>query len=179
MINKKIKIVISVFTMFLCLSAFAQRQGGPPRDGQGSRGGAQRGGQQQRERPDASKILAMLDTNNDNKISKEEASKAKRGKLSEDFDIIDLNEDGFLVLEELQSFFENRKPKSVSPEKIIKKADENEDGLLSEEELSSKRNRHILKNFKAIDTNKDNQISLEELKAFLSKNKGRKPQDRN
>ncbi|WP_298551074.1 EF-hand domain-containing protein [uncultured Algibacter sp.] len=179
MINKNFKIVISAFAMFLCLGVFAQRQGGPLRDGQGNRDGGQRGGQQQREKPDASRILAMLDTNDDDKISKEEASKAKRGKLSDNFDIIDVNDDGFLVLEELETFFEKGKSKKVSPEKIIKKADKNDDGLLSEEELSSKRNRHILKNFKAIDTDMNSQISLEELKVFLSESKRRKPQSRN
>lgn len=175
--NNRLKIIISIFSMLLCVSVFAQRQGGQGENRGGQRGGGQ--GQQRGERPDASQILAMLDTNDDAKISKEEASKARRGKLSEDFDAIDSNEDGFLVLEELETFFNNRKPKDVSPEKIIKKADKNDDGLLSKEELSSKRNRQMLKHFEAIDTDKDSQLNLEELKVFLSKNKRRKPQGRN
>ncbi|WP_412986530.1 acetoacetate decarboxylase family protein [Pontimicrobium sp. IMCC45349] len=47
------------------------------------------------------KILEFLDKNNDNKISKQEASRAK--KLSENFEHLDTNKDGFLTLNELKS----------------------------------------------------------------------------
>lgn len=46
------------------------------------------------------KILQFLDRNNDQKISKQEASRAKR--LAENFDFIDANNDEFLTLKELK-----------------------------------------------------------------------------
>ena len=110
---KKIKIAITVFSMLLCIPMFAQ---GPPGGGGGRRGGsgAPKGG-----KPDASEILKVLDANNDDLIDKDEASKAERGKISQDFDTIDSNEDGFIDLEELESFLDSSKPKKVSAEKLL------------------------------------------------------------
>ncbi|MFP4845715.1 YHYH protein [Winogradskyella sp. PE311] len=50
-------------------------------------------------RPSFSELLKMMDTNNDKRISKKEA----KGPLSEDFDKIDKNKDGFLSEEEIQT----------------------------------------------------------------------------
>lgn len=179
----RFKAAMSIFTLLLTVGVYAQ---GPPGGGQmGGRGQGvgqgqgDRQGQERRERPDPAQIIEMLDTNDDDKISREEASKAKRGKLSEHFDAIDANEDGFIVLEELQAFFNENKPKKVSPEKIIKKADKDKDGQLSKEELDTKRTSRLLKRFKDIDTDKNGQINLEELKAFMSKNKPKRSQRRN
>ncbi|GAA4111177.1 hypothetical protein GCM10022393_08690 [Aquimarina addita] len=54
-----------------------------------------------RKRPDPEKMIAKLDTDQDGKLSKEEAEAAEKGKLAERFDTIDTNSDGFLELEEL------------------------------------------------------------------------------
>lgn len=51
----------------------------------------------------------------------------------------------------------------------MKEADKNKDGLISREE--AKGMSRLEKNFDAIDANKDNQLSQEELVAFRAKNK--------
>ncbi|MEM5564462.1 EF-hand domain-containing protein [Psychroserpens sp. AS72] len=171
--NNNLKTSITIFSMLLCFGLFAQ---GPPGGGQGGRGGQDRS---QREKPSVSKIMELLDTNNDNKIDKDEASQDKRGKISEDFDEIDANADGFVDYEELDASLNNRKPKEISAEKIIKQVDDNGDGTLNELEVAAKDKRQLLKEFENIDTNKDNELDLEELKAFYSKmnNKKRKQRD--
>lgn len=165
--NKRITLVISFFLILISVSAFAQ--------GPGGRGGRPGGRDQQRQKPKASDILKMLDTNDDEKIDKEEASKDRRGKIAEDFDEIDANADGFIDLEELETSLEG-KPRKISAEKIIKEVDQNEDGFLNELEVAAKDKRDLLLNFSKIDTNEDAQIDLEELKVFYLNNesKGRK-----
>ncbi|GEM_PF-3161434 len=177
--HKNLKVSISIFSLLLCLGTFAQGMGGPP-GGQGGRNGQGRPGGQngnaQRERPSAEQIIERLDTDDDGKISKKEAEQAERGRLAEDFDLVDLNEDGFIDLEELELFFENRRSQNIDPEKLIKKADKDKDGLLTEEELSPKKYNRLLKQFKVIDKNEDEKLSLDELKAFFERNKRRRPQ---
>ncbi|WP_179334470.1 EF-hand domain-containing protein [Winogradskyella costae] len=165
---KKIKIAITVFSMLVCIPMFAQ---GPPGGGGGRRGGsgAPKGG-----KPDASEILKVLDANNDDLIDKDEASKAERGKISQDFDTIDSNEDGFIDLEELESFLDSSKPKKVSAEKLLKEVDQDEDGLLNELEVAAKDKRDLMEHFSVIDVNADSQLDLEELKAFYSKDEDKK-----
>ncbi len=53
--------------------------------------------------------------------------------------------------------------------KRMKEADKNKDGLISREEVKGM--PRLEKNFDAIDTNKDNQLSQEELVAFRAKKK--------
>jgi hypothetical protein len=66
-----------------------------PQGGGGQRpNGGQGGG-----RPNFEELLKMMDTNKDNKISKKEA----KGPLSDDFDKVDKNKDGFLSKEELEN----------------------------------------------------------------------------
>ena len=67
----KIKTTITFLAIFLSVTVFAQGQGGRG----GRQGGEQRGG-----KPDASEILKMLDTNNDDMIDKDEASKDSNSK---------------------------------------------------------------------------------------------------
>ena len=168
--KNKLKTVITIFSMLLCFGVFAQ---GPP-GGQGGRNGGQGRGQQGGVKPDASEILSKLDTNNDDAIDKDEASKDKRGKISEDFDEIDTNDDELIDLEELKDSLNNRKsnkrPKRVSPEKLIKQVDDNGDGTLNELEVAAKDSRQLIKNFNEIDTNQDSEIDLDELKEFYAKN---------
>ena len=169
------KIIITLFSMFFCLTLFAQ---GPPGGGQG-RGGMQSGNQQRGGKPDASKILSMLDTNDDDLIDKDEASKDKRGKISEDFDEIDTNEDGFIDLEELKDSLNNKKrPRRISPEKLIKQIDDNGDGTLNELEVAAKDKRDISENFSEIDINQDGELDIEELKVFFTSKEDEKPEKR-
>ena len=58
--------------------------------------------------PDVNRLIGMLDTNNDGKISKSEAKNAKNEKLHERFSHIDTNNDSFLTKEELENSFKNR-----------------------------------------------------------------------
>ena len=162
--------------MLLCFSLFAQ---GPPGGGGKGGGRGQGQGQQRGGKPDASEILSMLDTNDDDLIDKDEASKDKRGKISEDFDEIDSNEDGFIDLEELKDSLNDRKqPKRISPEKIIKEVDDNGDGTLNELEVAAKEKRELLDNFSEIDINQDNELDIEELKAFFASKEDEKPEKR-
>ena len=171
--KRNIKLTITMFSMLLGLATFAQ---GPPG---GGRGGSQGGGPPKGEKPDASEILKILDTNNDDKIDKDEASKDKRGKISEDFDTIDANEDGFIDLEELEASLDSSKPRKVSPEKLLKEVDQDEDGLLNELEVAAKDKRDLMEHFSEIDVNADSQLDLEELKAFYSKDDKNKKREKN
>ena len=165
--KNKTHLAFIICTILLNIGVFAQ---GPPGGGHG-RGEMQRGG-----KPDASKILSILDTNDDDLINKEEASKDRRGKISEDFDEIDINEDGFIDLEELKDSLNNRKrPKRISPEKLIKQVDDNGDGTLNELEVAAKEKRELFDNFSEIDTNKDGELDIEELKAFFASKEIEKP----
>lgn len=162
--NNKLKLLLTVFSILLCFSVFAQGpQGGGQGGGRGQGGGQ---GEQKGNKPDASEIFSKLDTNKDDFIDKDEAAKDERGKISEDFDVIDANEDGFIDLEELKASLNDKTPRKLSAEKILKQIDDNGDATLNELEVAAKDNRELVKNFSAIDTNQDNELDLEELKAF-------------
>ncbi|RPE00807.1 EF-hand domain-containing protein [Aureibaculum marinum] len=162
--NKNQKLAISIFLFLLCFGVFAQRPGE-----QGRRSNGQGG------KPDASQILSKLDTNSDNKIDIDEASKDQRSKISQDFDTIDTNDDQYIDLAELEASL-NRKnrPKENSAEQIIKEVDDNADGKLNTLEIAAKEKLLLTNNFDEIDTNDDNEIDLEELKAFLKKSDTKK-----
>lgn len=166
----KIKATITFLAILLSFTVFAQ--------GPGGRGGRQGGGEQRGGRPDASEILKMLDTNKDDKIDKDEASKDRRGKIYEDFNDIDANADGFIDLEELEVSLDGKRPKKVSAESIIKEVDQNEDGLLNELEVAAKDKRNLIDNFKEIDANEDGQLDIEELKLFFGKEDGKRKKGR-
>lgn len=170
------RMTITIFLILFSFTLFAQ---GPPGGGQG-RGGMQGGNQQRGGKPNASEILSMLDTNDDDLIDKEEASKDRRGKISEDFDEIDANEDGFIDLEELEDSLNNKRPerKRVSPEKLIKQIDDNGDGTLNELEVAAKEKRELSDNFSEIDTNEDGELDLDELTAFFDSREDEKPEKR-
>jgi len=162
--NNNLKTTITIFSMLLCFSLFAQ---GPPGGGQGGRGG---GKGQQREKPDASEILDKLDTNKDYLIDKDEAAADKRGKIAEDFDEMDTNSDTFIDLEELKDALNDRKkPKKISAKKIIEEVDDNGDETLNELEVAAKGKKVLSENFREIDTNEDGELDLEELRVFFKK----------
>ncbi|WP_179352524.1 EF-hand domain-containing protein [Winogradskyella vidalii] len=160
-----IKVTLTILAVFINVIAFAQ---GPPGGGQGGRGGGQ-GGPSKGEKPDATEILKLLDTNNDDMIDKVEAVEDERGKIAKDFDEIDTNEDGFIDLEELEIELNREGPRKVTAKKLLKEVDQNEDGLLNELEVAAKDKRDLMDNFNDIDTNADSQLDLEELKVFYSK----------
>ncbi len=60
--------------------------------------------------PDAKALIEQMDTNKDGKLERSEV----KGPILDDFDKIDLNEDGFLTLEELKKA---PKPKGGPPPK--------------------------------------------------------------
>lgn len=171
--NNNKKIAFTIFTLLLTIGIYAQ---GPPG---GRQGGGRDQGQQRGGKPDASEILSKLDTNKDKVIDKDEASKDKGGKISENFDQIDSNEDGFIDLEELKDSLNDRKPpRRVSPEKIIEQVDDNGDGTLNELEVAAKDKRELSDNFSKIDTNQDNELDIDELKAFFNLKEEEKPDKR-
>lgn len=171
--NNKLKSVLTVFSMLLCFSVFAQGHQGDGQGGGRGQGGGK--GQKQENKPDASEIFSKLDTNKDDFIDKDEAAKDSRGKIFQDFDEIDSNEDGFIDLEELKASLDDKTPRKLSAEKILKQIDDNGDGTLNELEVAAKDNRELVKNFSTIDTNQDNELDLEELKTFYDKNDNQKP----
>ncbi|APX99808.1 hypothetical protein [Lacinutrix venerupis] len=166
--NNYLKAVLIVFTILLTSSVYAQ---GPPSGGRGQGGGR---GQQRGSQPDASEIFSKLDTDNDNKISAEEASQDQRGKISQDFEEIDSNDDGFIDIDELSDSLNSRssrkKPKKIAPKKLIKQIDDNGDETLNELEVAAKDNRQLIKDFSKIDVNQDGELDLEELEAFYANN---------
>lgn len=173
MINSKQKLIVTFILSLMSFFTFSQ----PPGGGQGGRQGGNR--PEQREKPNASKILAMLDTNDDNKIDRDEAANDKRGKISEGFSQIDSNEDGFIDLEELEASLNNRKPKRVSAKKMLKEIDDDGSGTLNELEVAAKKNRTLLVKFSEIDTNDDGELDIDELKAFYKKQGNKKRERRN
>ena len=61
--------------------------------------------------PNPERVMAHLDTSKDGLISLEEAKEAKRGRLSENFETVDGNSDGFLDIQELTAMQEKRRAK--------------------------------------------------------------------
>jgi Ca2+-binding EF-hand superfamily protein len=83
--NKKGLLVIMLISMFTTAQSFAQEQ----QDGN---------------KPKRENIFAKLDTDADGKLSKAEADKAEKGKLTENFTAIDANKDGFIDKPELKAY---------------------------------------------------------------------------
>jgi Ca2+-binding EF-hand superfamily protein len=125
--------------------------------------------------PDAmvNRWLRQMDTNNDGKISREEA----RGPLKERFDQIDTNKDGFLDKTELQRvarrISETRRngpngpgaaPARTGPD--FDDLDRDADGRLTRAELKG---TPYESKFDEIDTNKDGKIDRKEFEAYLKK----------
>lgn len=50
------------------------------------------------------KIMERLDSDKDGKLVREEVTSASRGKLTKDFDAIDMNSDEFIDMEELKRY---------------------------------------------------------------------------
>lgn len=69
---------------------------------------------------------------------------------------------------------EEQKKERPTLEEMVTKLDKNEDKKLSKEELKGSRmEKRFTENWAAIDTDKDANLSLEEIKAYQKKNKGK------
>ncbi|MES2487885.1 MAG: EF-hand domain-containing protein [Bacteroidota bacterium] len=60
-------------------------------------------------KPAGEKMIAKVDTDSDGKISKDEADKAPKGKLKENFAAIDTNKDNYLDKEEIKAYRKEKK----------------------------------------------------------------------
>ncbi len=130
--------------------------------------------------------MKRADTNKDNKVSKEELKAAFRGKKGAHFQKADKNGDGYLTEAEVgaqrwqrMKRADTNKDNKVSKEELkaafrgkkgahFQKADKNGDGYLTEAEVGAQRWQRM----KRADTNKDNKVSKEELKAAFRGKKG-------
>ncbi|MBS4097365.1 MAG: EF-hand domain-containing protein [Sulfuricella sp.] len=88
-------------------------------------------------------------------------------KLAKDFEAVDTNHDGQVSREELRTFMKAKRAalKQKGSERF-KQADTDGNGTLSREEAEKGMPR-LVKNFDAIDTNKDGQISPDEIRAYM------------
>ena len=86
---KKTVIILSALAvgMLIIHDATAQR---PQRRGKG-------------QRPTPEMVIDRLDSNEDGKLSLEEAKKGPRGRLAQNFENLDADKDGFVTLEELKN----------------------------------------------------------------------------
>jgi Ca2+-binding EF-hand superfamily protein len=102
--------------------------------------------------------IQALDTNKDQRISREEANAEPR--MTKHFDAMDTNKDGYLTREEMVASHAARKAAS-------------HDTKMSFPITRDQAQRHefFAKNFDAIDANKDGAISKEELQAFHAAHK--------
>ena len=108
-------------------------------------------------------MFNRLDTNHDGAISKEEA--AAGSYLVRSFDTIDANHDGLITQDEMRAAGEKRREEMrAEAEARFKAADKNGDNLLSKDEVTAGMPR-LARNFDLLDTNKDGELSPEELAA--------------
>ncbi len=115
-------------------------------------------------------LFDKLDLNKDASISKEEASGNQR--FSYNFDKMDGNEDGGITRDEMKTFKASQKksdPKKGSKKDEFREKkvemDTNRDGRISRGEASKTGNERFMARFDQMDTNNDDFISLDEIKA--------------
>jgi Ca2+-binding EF-hand superfamily protein len=101
MINKLFKVMV-LGAILTTTGAFAQEE---PQQVQQRPNGGQR---------DPQEAFDKLDADKDGKLSLAEVEKAQRGKLKENFSIIDANKDNFLDKEELIAYRKTQKAKKVN-----------------------------------------------------------------
>lgn len=114
--------------------------------------------------------LEELDTNKDGKISRDEVKAAHDAR----FNSVDTDGNGSVSLEEFQAAEERRKQMRL--QRKFERADKNGDGVLTSDELDSRRDGH----FDKIDKNGDGEISAKERKAahkMMGKHRGHSMRD--
>ena len=119
-----------------------------------------------------STTFAMLDTDKDSGISREEAEKAKMLFMTTNFESIDTNKDGKLSQQELDIFSEHISDQPVPAQKpgapgpLFIKADKDGNGTLSREE--AKDTPDLYKNFDAMDTDHNGGLTPLEIVTFMN-----------
>lgn len=103
--------------------------------------------------------LAEVDTDGDGKISKTEVEAAHKAH----FKSADMDSNGSVSLEEFEAMDERRRQMKLK--RKFERSDKNGDGVLSSEELGSRRDGH----FEKMDKNGDGEISADERKAAHKK----------
>jgi Ca2+-binding EF-hand superfamily protein len=106
-----------------------------------------------------------LDTNHDGVIAQDEATAASEARIAKSFDKLDANHDGMITQEEVRAAGEARREEMKAEAAArFKAADKNGDGFLSKEEATAGMPM-LARHFDTIDTNKDGQVTPEELAA--------------
>lgn len=96
-------------------------------------------------------MMEKVDTNQDGKISREEADAARKAR----FDAVDANNDGTVTFEEMERAREQRQVNRRK--RHFDRMDANDDGVLSPDEMD-----HGGKRFEKMDLNGDGEITAEE-----------------
>jgi Ca2+-binding EF-hand superfamily protein len=117
--------------------------------------------------------FSKMDKNGDGFIDHDEAAGNKR--LSAHFDEIDANKDGRISKDEMKAHFaashekrhEKMQEKREKFEAKFNAADKDGDGALSKDEAQTAKMTQIVRNFDAIDANKDGKVTPDELHAFM------------
>jgi hypothetical protein len=119
--------------------------------------------------PDPAKIMERMDSNGDGFIGKDEA----KGRLAENFEVIDADKDGKLSADELKARQAARQDGDggsrrgggmPNAEQIMGYLDANQDGMIAKDEAQGP----LAQYFDMVDADKNAKISLEELKTALS-----------
>ncbi len=115
-------------------------------------------------------VFKKRDKNEDGKLEKSELV----GIISNDFERVDTDEDGFLTLEEFKKaprFNRQNRGRRGRPniDEMMTKMDSNQDGKLSEEEAKGP----LAKRFAKIDTNEDGYLTKDELEKAPKPNRRR------
>lgn len=152
-------ILVIIGFVLISINLKAQQGGRMGQSGQGMRGGGQR--------PSAEQILERLDQDGDGKISKSEASEAQRGKLSENFDMLDANSDGYIDIEELDGGAKKKQSGDKRAKGLMKSIDANNDNQLDELEVAASEKLEIKNNFSKIDSDSDGYIIEDELRTYF------------
>jgi Ca2+-binding EF-hand superfamily protein len=109
-------------------------------------------------------LFKEVDTNEDGKISKEEAAVKAPG-MADSFDAIDADHDGGLSKEEIKSFTAAIEKKRFEFAKQLETADKNKNGKLSREEVKSIPG--LSAHFDEIDSNHDGQLVIKEIADYV------------
>ena len=110
------------------------------------------------------------DTNGDGAVTLQEAQAGKLEYTVKYFKEIDKNSDGKINQAELENALRARiKHQADNAIERFHAADKDRDNALTKEEAEAGGLKRLVADFKLIDTNRDNKVSLEELQAMLRK----------